>query len=505
MHHFAVAYRRVHRRRVLALMVCLGAMAAPAVRAQGLAGQDAVFSIPTAMIGERGRFSMTMGGAFGTRSGHGNWTFAAIGVNPLRSLHLRVGAGVDARDAIAPIHEQIFAGLRWIPVQIAEPLALSLGAQLDVLRDRAVAAEPPPCTYASGRALVSTHVGPSVSLTGFVGVTGNLSAVAGARGTIWGGGATYRIMRPLTVMAEFSNAVFPLDPATSVALGGVRVFPSSNISLTIGTGRAWRADRTTETLVQLQLGYSAGSVSGESGGDGYLFLPPPVAAQQELLAEPGTIPQATFADFAPNVQADMRITRVVAIGRMTTGTSILSSVDSSAVVKEWTDVATSSDAAARVQITGMESFSTLNDPAGVLARSAVLSAAVAAGVRLDRIILRDQFLSTYGTDQRAVGVFRVAERPAIYTEVARIPVARVAATMDSLSTVLSASSIYAHARISIEASEFDASLLSAAYVVQNMMYRQSLFASYGVEIAFRIGRGTQAGGSSSTIIVEVAP
>jgi hypothetical protein len=496
------------RTRILAVaMLCIVGGAARAQFAQGVSGQNTVFAVPAVALGERGRFSLTIGGAFTTQSGHGNWTFASIGVNPLRTVHLQVGAGVDARGASAPIHEQMFFGLRWILFDYVARDLWNVGMDLEAMRDRPVRNGAGVATVTRARILADLHPLSSLALTSFVGSAGSATDIGGmfshtAR-LIWGGGAIYQLATPISVMGECSNAVYPTDPATTVVLGGIRLFPSPVFSLTLGAGSALRAGQQSEPVVQLQLGYSVGAMTTKRGDDNFNVITAPVSAQSPPAPSTGIAAPVSISDFTPDVQSDMHITSVVAIGRPGTGGSILSSIDSELVANEWRWLSTTSDSAVRMQVTGMENLATLDDNAGSIARMELLHAAVAFGVDPERVILRDQFLARSGQQRSEFGLFRTTERLMAFTRIARVPATSVATVLDSLSMLLSASSMYTRARIVVECDDINALELRAAYALQNMMYRQALFASYNVDITFRRPRNPAVDGHRSMIILEV--
>lgn len=415
-------------------------------------------------------------------------------LTPFRHFGFTAGIGFDTRQGVGSLQERIQVGARGVLFDYTRQRWWNIGAEADVLIARSMDTISARQYVARARLLALLNPIRRLSLSGFAGMQSS-SAVPGdvlsaQRTVTWGGGIAYQVINELSVIGEYSNGIDIGDPTLVSAIGGVRVFPWNDFSLTLGYGNAWRADNIQQPVLVFTITQGTGLLNFR-GADAPLTASDMTEATSASMdyqhsgtsdSARGGIP-VTMSAFAVGVQSDRQISHVMELVRPQTGVPLFQVLDSLRFRAELMGL--NGDSARILQVTGTESASTEAAQDRIAARADVMRVVQNAGFPMYRVVFRDQYSSHRSGDPIAFGLFESTKRAAQFTEVVRVEGSRVEEAFDSVSSVLSAPSLAQQARIMVIAQSFGVPELKAAYTLQDMMYSQSLFSSYSIDIVFR--------------------
>lgn len=481
---------------------CANAQYAPAVN-----GQNGIFAVPSATVGERGRFTISLQRTAVMHQDSGNVLGFVFGVTPFRHLGLTAGLGFDTRDGVGSMRERILVGARTVLLDYTRQRWWNVGAEADLLINRTMdsAADR---TY-SGRARFMGMLSPSIyfSLEGYAGYLFTSPTFGGLTSKqktfTWGGGVNLPLIRLFSLMAEYSNGLELNDPTLKSAVVGVRIFPWSDISVTVGYGKAWRADGIQRPMLLLSLTQGTGLLNfrGEESGRSISI---PDLVQPSAAMSAGAIDSARgglpvdMSALAVSVQTDPQITRVLALARPREGVPFFQVVDSTMLRTSLLSL--NGDSSRVLQVTGTESATSEGNPDRIAARADLLRVVQASGFPLSRVVFRDQYTAHRVADPIAYALFESKRRPNGFEEVLRVQTSQIAASLDSISSVLSQPTLAHRVHIMLLAQQFGVEELKAAYALEEMIFSQSLFQSYAVDIVFR-----KVDFGEPLIIVQTAP
>lgn len=475
----------------------------------GINGMNGLFSVPSTTLGEAGRLTITGGGVYSTRQDSGGIVSVAVAMNPFRNIGIFGGIAFDSRPGMAALRQQTHLGIRAILNTWTTQQWWNAGFEATVLQDRMLDSAGVPHFFGSARAIASVSPFLWTTFSGYAGIATNNAMLSGlatqARTLVRGGGISLKPVAFASIIAEFSNGFFPMDPTMNVGMGGLRLIVSPELSVTAGYGRMWRNAGASQPVIVGSIAFSSGDMQLPAFQRMEDFVQAPVmsaasAAGPNVNAALDTsiaIP-VTIAKFSLPVQSDPGIAHVLALAQPRQFARVFDVIDSTRLREEILGL--NGDSTRVLQVTATESASSEGDTARIAARVAFVALARNAGMSVSRLVLRDQYTPRRDADPIAFGFFEAALRQGQFDEVARVEAMRLNEALDSLSAILSVPSQAQRARILVLSMAFDEPVLRAAYALQDMMYAQSLFPSYSIDIVFR-----KVDFGDPLIIVQTAP
>jgi hypothetical protein len=466
--------------------------------APGLAGQNGLFAVPAATVGERGRFVGSITRTSALSSDSGNILSFNIGITPFRHVGLMAGIGFDSRLGVPAMHERMQFGARGVLWDYVQQRWWNVGADVDFMIDRVMDVTKQKQYLARARLVATLSPFRRFSMTGFAGyhaASNSASGVLSAQRTMtWGGGLAAHVFGPMCVMGEYSNGLELSDPTLTAAVGGIRIFPWSDVSITAGYGSSWRPGEAKQPILVFSLCQGTGALDfcGIDPSRSIVFtaaeLDAPTTALSTGTADSsaGGLP-VTLSAWTPQVQTDVRITRVLALARPRTGVPLFGVLDSTRFHSEL--LALNGDTTRVLQVTGTESASSEGGADRIAARVAILNEARSAGFPVSRVVFRDQYTPRRISDPIAYALFEIAKPGNGFKEMVAIDARDAASAVDSIASVVSGFPLYKRFHITVFSAKPGNLELHAVYAIQDALYSQSICKSYAVEIDFQTAFG----------------